>query len=347
VLRQVRGHEPFVVVPNLTRRAQSACGLALLVSIASLIFWIAYPSTRASQTTSPVLSGDTFAEFVLIEPIDVHTHVSQTGPAFAAMLERLHLHILDILYVDDTTPERATLAPQKHDALEIVASSNGHAQLCTTFEPFRFNNASFAREVIAGLDEDFANGAVAVKIWKNVGMEIKNASGQYVMPDDPRFEPIYKDISTHHRTLITHLADPDIAWGVPDANPPHLGYYNTHPQWTMSGKPGAPEKQTILRARDHVLAMNPDLRVIGAHLGSMENQLDDLAVRLDRYPNFAVDTAARVRTLVLQPRDKVLAFILKYQDRILYGTDLHFSAGTVTVEAWEKQYALKDAKSKD
>ncbi len=67
---------------------------------------------------------------------------------------------------------------------------------------------------------------------------------------------------------------------------------------------------------------------MGAHLGSMENQLDDLANRLDRYPNVAVDTAARMRRLTMQPRDNVRAFILKYQDRILYGTDLPDSGST-------------------
>jgi len=176
------------------------------------------------------------------------------------------------------------------------------------------------------LNQDFANGAVAAKIWKNVGMELKNESGEYVMPDDSRFEPIYKDIAAHHKTLITHLADPDIAWGVPDANPTHPGYYSTHPQWIMSGKPSTPQKQTILEARDHLLAMNPDLRVVGAHFSSMEDDLDGLSTRFDRYPNFAVDTAARVPKLTTLPRYKVRAFILKYQDRILYGTDLHFSS---------------------
>ncbi|HEV2699935.1 MAG TPA: amidohydrolase, partial [Terriglobales bacterium] len=39
-------------------------------------------------------------------------------------------------------------------------------------------------------------------------------------------------------------------------------------------------------------------------------------------PNFAVDTAARVEYLMMQPRDKVRAFLIKYQDRVLYGTDL-------------------------
>jgi predicted TIM-barrel fold metal-dependent hydrolase len=73
------------------------------------------------------------------------------------------------------------------------------------------------------------------------------------------------------------------------------------------------------------------------------NHLDDFAARLDTYPNFVVDTAGRVRRLTFQPRDKVLAFILKYQDRILYGTDLHFSSGTTdsaAAESWENQYAL-------
>ena len=61
----------------------------------------------------------------------------------------------------------------------------------------------------------------------------------------------------------------------------------------MSRKPRAPSKQQVLDARDNLLAKNPDLRVIGAHFGSLEDHLDVLATRLDLYPNFAVDTAAR------------------------------------------------------
>ncbi len=70
------------------------------------------------------------------------------------------------------------------------------------------------------------------------------------------------------------------------------------------------------------MAENPSLRVVGAHLGSMEADVDQVARRFDRYPNFAVDTAARVPYFMLQPREKVRAFLIKYQDRILYATDL-------------------------
>jgi predicted TIM-barrel fold metal-dependent hydrolase len=294
------------------------------------------------QDQAASLSGARLAEFTSLEPIDTHTHVFQTGSAFVGMLERLHMHLLDILVVDDTRSNQTSTEPQRQNALTFVAASMGHAQLCTTFNPFQFNDASFPKEAIEALNEDFARGAVAVKIWKNVGMELKNASGQYVMPDDPRLEPIYKDIAAHHKTLIAHLAEPDTAWGSEDPKAPYAGYYRANPQWDMTKKPSAPPKKAILQARDHLLAMNPDLRVVGAHLGSMEDDLDKVDAHLRRYPNFAVDTAARVLSFIIQPRDKVQAFILKNQNRILYGTDLGFRSGsdqTATGE-WETQYAL-------
>jgi predicted TIM-barrel fold metal-dependent hydrolase len=102
------------------------------------------------------------------------------------------------------------------------------------------------------------------------------------MPDDPRFEPIYRDIAAHNITLIMHAADPDAAWDAQYPAPAGAKYYAAHPEWDMSKKPDAPRKQTILDARDRVISANPDLRIIGAHLGSMEAQLDDLGNRLDR-----------------------------------------------------------------
>jgi predicted TIM-barrel fold metal-dependent hydrolase len=181
-----------------------------------------------------------------------------------------------------------------------------------------------------------------VKIWKNVGMEIKNTDGKFIMPDDPRFELIYKNISRHGKTLMAHLAEPDVAWGPPDPSDPSWSYYQENPQWFLYNKPGFPSKQQILDARDHVLAENSHLRVVGVHLGSMEKNLDNIAAHLDRYPNFAVDTAARMEYLMIAPPEKVRAFLIKYQDRVLYGTDLDLIA-TASVEQslndWKSTYA--------
>jgi len=139
------------------------------------------------------------------------------------------------------------------------------------------------------------------------------------------------------------LAEPDVAWGPPDPAALDASYYAGHPEWDMSKNSSVPSKKAILKARDHLLEMNPDLRVVGAHLGSMEADVDQIADRFRLYPNFAIDTAARVPHLMIQPRDKVRSFVLKYQDRILYATDLEFRPGEnvqATCKAWEEHYAL-------
>ncbi len=165
------------------------------------------------------------------------------------------------------------------------------------------------------------------------------------MPDDAAFAPIYRAIAEHNMTLIAHLAEPNSCWEAPNPTSPDYSYYKEHPEWYMYGKTDRPSKEQILAARDHLLAENPKLRVVGAHLGSMEVDVDEIAKRFDHYPNFAVDTAARVAYFALQPRDKVRAFLLKYQDRVLYGTDLEYGRkkDSDSLQEWESTY-LRDWK---
>jgi predicted TIM-barrel fold metal-dependent hydrolase len=224
--------------------------------------------------------------------------------------------------------------------MSVVRSSHGYAALCTSFDPFTFNKPDYAQTVVAGLNKDFADGAIAVKLWKNVGMEIKDAGGHYLMPDNPVFAPIWKDIAEHNKTLIAHVADPDSAWQAPNPASPDYEYYRNNPRSYMYGKSGVPSNEDILTARDRLLEANPKLRVVGAHLGSMESNLDELAKHLDRYPNFAVDIAARMPYFEMYPRDTMIAFITKYQDRLIYGTDNGFSTvSSETVPQLESVYA--------
>lgn len=88
-----------------------------------------------------------------------------------------------------------------------------------------------------------------------------------------------------------------------------------------------PPKSAILEARDRMVARHRRLRVIGCHLGSNEEHLDQLAKRLDAHPNFAVDVASRVRFLVRMDRETVRQFVTKYQDRIIYATDFSLGQG--------------------
>jgi predicted TIM-barrel fold metal-dependent hydrolase len=260
--------------------------------------------------------------FSSLDPIDTHTHIYKDDPAYQAMLRKLHLHTLDIVDVSDNgDPERKNLDKEEQDVFAVAHHSQGHVSVCTSFDPYRINDPDFTQAAIARLNESFSQGAIAVKLWKNVGMEIKDRHGRYVLPDAAILEPLYQEIAAHHKTLVTHVADPDTAWKPLDGGAPDEDYYREHPEWHMLGIPGAPSKAEILQARDHVLESNPDLRVVGAHLGSMESDLKELAQHLDRYPNFAVDLAGRLPYFQALPRPFVIAFVTKYQDRLLYGTD--------------------------
>ena len=314
----------------------------LPAALALFAFWVfSQPIVASPGATKPVSAEQALKSFAALHPIDVHVHVFKTDPAFQTFLERSNLTLLNILVMDDTLSYRKELAPQISDALVLMRSSHDHIAFCTTFDPYKFNDSDFASASIKQIDENFAQGAVAAKIWKNVGMEIKDRNGKYIMADDPKFDAIYKDIAKHDKTLMAHLAEPDVAWGPPDPSDPSWSYYQENPQWFLYKRQGFPSKKEILDARDHVLANNPQLRVVGVHLGSMEKDLDEIGRHFDRYPNFAIDTAARMEYLMLAPPDKVRAFLIKYQDRVVYGTDLDLLATANVAKSlkdWESTY---------
>jgi predicted TIM-barrel fold metal-dependent hydrolase len=305
------------------------------------LLWPAICAAVIAGSSSGQTASDARRSLADLHPIDAHAHVLQSDPALTRMLERWNLHIVDILVVNDKDPARGSLDRQRAAALAFIRSAHGHASLCTSFDPFRISQPDFLKTTTDQLNQDFASGAIAVKVWKNVGMELKDQKGRYVMVDDPGLQPIFQNIAAHNKTLIAHQAEPDVAW-TPDSKAIDNSYYAQHPEWNMSKIPGAPSKAAVIASRDHLLAENPKLRVVGAHLGSMESNVDLVAQRLDHYPNFAVDTAARVPHLTIQPRAKVRAFLIKYQDRVLYGTDTDIikrSDVQPSIAGWQKQLA--------
>jgi predicted TIM-barrel fold metal-dependent hydrolase len=314
-----------------------------LLAFLAVLYLRSWNSRTARAASNVTTEEEVLKSFAALHPIDAHIHIFKTAPEFQAMLEQEQLTLLNVLVVDDTWGPRNQLQPQIDDAWKIVHSSKGHVFLCTTFDGYKFNSPTFAQDRIQQINRDFRDGAIAVKIWKTFGMEIKDSNGKYVLPDDPKLKPIYADIAQHDKTLLAHLAEPDLAWQPLDVKRDPLSqYYIEHPQWHMLDKAGVPSKKTILEARDHLLQQNPELRVVGVHLGSMEKDLDDIGRHFDKYPNFAVDTAARMEYLMYGDPEKVRAFLMKYQDRVIYGTDLDVNPDADVQESvgrWKETYA--------
>jgi hypothetical protein len=324
--------------------------LAIVVLVECFVFTLFGCNSRQSTTApssavaTPVtgpFSDQELQQFTALDPIDTHTHVYQSAPELVNLLERLNLHILNIVVARDR--DQKSLDEERQRVWDFVNISRDHATMCTTFDPFLYREASFKKAAISEIDRDFDRGAQAVKILKNIGEQVKDPKGDYLMPDNPVFEPIYKEISDRNKTLIAHLADPNSIWEPPTPQSADYEYYTHHPEWYMYNKPNAPSKVAILLARDHILENNPKLRVVGAHLGSMEADFKQIADHLERYPNFAIDIAARMPYIVRLPRQDAIAFIEKYQDRLIYATDHGLSEEAKVPDAvkqWENSYAF-------
>ena len=248
--------------------------------------------------------------------IDAHIHINGDHEQCIALLERLDLKLFNVCVAHTGEEWRVW----RNACLALTAQYPQHYAWCTTFDVPDFS-PDYAERVISELEQDFAKGAVACKVWKNVGMEIRKPSGEFLMVDDPLFDPIFEYLARSGVPAVMHIGEPLACWQPLDETRPHGGYYANHPEWHMYTKPEYPSHTQIIDARDRMLARHPQMRVVGAHLGSLEYDVAEIARRLDRYPNFAVDTSARMRDLAVQTPDTVRQFFAAYADRVLFGTD--------------------------
>ena len=277
--------------------------------------------------------------------IDAHIHYADDDADFLQLLHDVDVHLVNICFVagydDDWRAQRAlysAMAEQEPDYFSWI----------TTFDLPRFDDDSqtaWTDRVLASLEADFAQGAAGCKIWKNVGMSVRKADGSFLLIDDPIFEPIFEYLDEKDHTLLMHMAEPLACWQPLDERSPHYGYYSTHPQWHMYNHPEYPSHGELIDARDRVVERYPDLRIVGAHLGSLEYDVDEVAARLDRYPNFAVDTSARLGDMAMQDSHKVAEFFDAYQNRILFGTDIVMSMRPSAMPEEERRATLQELRA--
>lgn len=269
-------------------------------------------SFRAGAADAPLPPG--FAELL---KIDVHSHVFEDAPEFHALFRELNIRTINVC----NNGTDGHLEHMHALALDLSRAHPGLYPFEATFDLIRRDEPGYATNVIAWLDDAFRDGAVGVKIWKEIGLEIKDPGGAFILPDDARFTPIYAFIAQRGKVLHAHLAEPIDAWLPLDPDSNHYHYYSNNPEWHLYGRSEYPSHAELIAARDRILERHPDLVVLGAHLGSLEHDLDGLAERLERYPNFHIEVSARTRNLTRHPPEKVRALFLKYPDRILYGVD--------------------------
>lgn len=268
------------------------------------------------------------ADFARVPKFDSHTHANVADPVF---LDIARKDGFEVLSINVDYPDFPPLALQATAAHKLRARDPRRFHFATAFAMQGFGTPGWTERTNRALDEAFAKGAVAVKVWKNIGMVAKDAQGKRVFLDDPRFDGVMRHLEQRHIPLIAHQGEPKNCWLPLDqmTTENDRSYFREHPEYYMYLHPEEPSYEALMAARDRFVARHPGLSFVGAHMASLEWSVDELAAFLDRYPNANVDLAARMTQVQYQSNAdyaKVRKFFIKYQDRLLYGTDLTLSA---------------------
>jgi predicted TIM-barrel fold metal-dependent hydrolase len=162
-------------------------------------------------------------------------------------------------------------------------------------------------------------GCRGLKISKRLGLGYKDKSGKIITVDDPRIDPIWAKCGELGIPVEIHVSDPKAFFTPVDRFNERYDELGEHPDWSFYGDE-FPSKEDILEARNRVIEKHPNTIFIGAHFGNLPEELGVVGQWLDTYPNFYVDIDARISELGRQPYT-ARNFFIKYQDRILFGTD--------------------------
>ena len=263
-------------------------------------------------------------DFSKVKKIDAHIHLRTEEPDLIDIAIKYNFKLITI-NTESTNP-----SSQEVIALSLAKKYPELIYYLGYFPTDSINNNGWADSTISVIKKNIRNGTLGIKIWKNIGMEIKNRDGKYIMADNPVFDKVFSYMTSEKIPLMSHLGEPKYCWQPLGKMVFGRNYYKKNPQYHMYNHPECPNYTMQIEAMERLLEKNPDLIYIGAHLASLEWSVDELANRLDRFPNMCVDVSARIECLQLQTRDnreKVRDFFIRYSDRIIYGSDFVVNEG--------------------
>jgi predicted TIM-barrel fold metal-dependent hydrolase len=177
----------------------------------------------------------------------------------------------------------------------------------------------FFRRAVERLERLVERGACGIKLWKDLGLSLRDASGELLRVDDERLAPLFEKAAELKVPVMLHIADPDAFFLPVDRFNERYEELAAHPDWSFHGARYG--KEELLKQRDRVLARHPRTTFVAAHVAERPEHLAYVSRLLEAHPHLYIDISARVAELGRQPYT-AREFFLKHADRILFGTDL-------------------------
>jgi predicted TIM-barrel fold metal-dependent hydrolase len=275
---------------------------------------------RDWEPRSMMVTKTTVVEKPMVPVVDMHNHLGGGKDRLTPQVVKRYLTEMDEAGVRTVVNLDGGWGDRLKETL--AALDEAHPGRFLTFALVNFagiDDPDWSQRETRRLEESFKAGAKGLKFHKTFGLSYRYKDGKLVAVDDPKLDPIWETCAKYNRPVVIHVADPAAFFTPLDRFNERWHELNSNPGWLFYGGP-FPKRQDLLDQLHRVIAKHPKTTFINTHFGNNAEDLASVADKLDRYPNMFIDIDARISELGRQPYT-ARKFFLKYQDRILFGTD--------------------------
>jgi uncharacterized protein len=309
--------------------------VAVLLSVSSLLLaqnqaqnQIGYKSAPNAKERETLLLRDFHPKSML------HARVTPIHRAKFPVID-VHNHINDAMGIDEHMPPEKVIEIMKAANVRTVVILTGqwrnklqrvvdemvkpYPGRFMVFTQIDYSKIDDPPAMVADLDDAVRRGARGLKVLKDLGLQDRDKSGKLIPVDDPRLDPVWEECGRLGIPVAIHVTDPEAFFHPINGENERYEELIEHPDWSFYDH-GYPSKEEVLAQRDHMFAKHPHTTFIALHVANWPENLDYVSQLLDRLPNVMTEFGAREAELGRQPR-RAREFFLKYQERILFGTD--------------------------
>jgi len=257
--------------------------------------------------------------------IDLHEHMDYT-PELLARAMRVR-DAAGVGLAVDLTP--GTVTPGTNDGPSEFES---HKKMEDKLFPGRWmqymnldfknwDQPDFAQQAVKQVEEGRRLGAAGYKEWKRFGLYLKDGSGKLIKIDDPKLDPMWERLGQLQMPVSIHVGDPKAFFEPYNPSNERWAELRDHRSWWFGDTNKFPPVKDLLEALSRVIGRHPNTTFVCVHFGNNAEEPDWVGRQLDQHPNMMVDLAARIPEIGRLDPKKMHDFFVKYQDRIIFGTD--------------------------
>ena len=185
----------------------------------------------------------------------------------------------------------------------------------------RIDDEDFKRNTTLLINDAVEQGAIGLKVYKNLGLNLRDSKGKRVPVDDERLSFIWEECAKLNIPVLIHSGEPKAFFDPIDKFNERWLHAREKPN-SFRSSDQYPAFDKVMLEQHNMFRKHSKTKFINAHFGWYANDLSKLSKILDELQNVSVEFGAVINELGRQPR-AAKKFFIEYQDRILFGKDIY------------------------